>query len=41
VTVPVGVAVSGAVLFGGCALGGQLLAAREEDVVSRLTKADE
>jgi hypothetical protein len=41
VTVPVAVAVSGAVLFCGCALGGHLLAAREEDVVSRLTKADE
>ena len=41
VTVPIAVAISGGVLLAGCVLGGHLLAAREEDVVSRLTKSDE
>jgi hypothetical protein len=40
-TVPVAVAISAAVLLGGCALAGHLLAAREEEVVAMLTKSDE
>ena len=41
VTIPVAVALSAGVLMTGAALGGRLLASREEDILARLTKADE
>jgi hypothetical protein len=41
VTIPMAVALSLGVLMAGAALGGRLLAAREEDILARLTKSDE
>jgi hypothetical protein len=41
VTVPVAVALAFGVLYAGAALGGSILAAREEDILARLTKSEE